>query len=531
MNFAILFSRVEPNAWPRLALVAMALSGCESPDAISVSGKTPTATSGHPAPHTTAPTASANAPATTAVVEAGPPTPPLVPRVYALTRNVWVRERRDSNSQWLGFLWVGGSAELVDEDPKAGPGCQKWYAVKPRGFVCAMGKRATIDPDDPVRLGLMPYAPKLDTPWPHQYAKSNEAQRYQELPSQKLQRRREWDLESHLTRTAALLDGGATDSTKAAELAVRPQGPVLLPKLPRTLRMDRQRMRARSTVAWSAEVEHEGRPFLLTADYAWIPKDRLTEYPKITFAGLHLPRDAKMPLAFFRGQDYPKYKRISDTEFEKTNQQFRRLSHVELSGKSLSVGEHRYLETRDDGLYTRAQDAVVPQLRAKTPWGAPLGDAPDTTGKTPGGRKTWIDVSVLGGWLLAYEGQKAVFVTLMSPGRGGVPVPGKDPIETASTPTGQYKITGKFATATMVAPGELVHSDVPWAQNFSGPHALHGAYWHNEWGEKKSGGCVNVSPIDGKHLFEWTEPAVPPGWHGVRWLPKKENATIFLVRR
>ena len=160
MNFASLFSRVGATAWPWLAVIATALTRCNSSEAVPASACTP---SGQRATQADAPTPSADASATEADAEAeAAPSIALMPRVYALTRNVWVRERRDSNSQWLGFLWVGGSAKLVDEEPKAGPGCQKWYAVKPRGFVCAMGKRATIDPDDPVRLGLMPYAPKLD---------------------------------------------------------------------------------------------------------------------------------------------------------------------------------------------------------------------------------------------------------------------------------------------------------------------------------------------------------------------------------
>ena len=49
------------------------------------------------------------------------------------------------------------------------------------------------------------------------------------------------------------------------------------------------------------------------------------------------------------------------------------------------------------------------------------------------------------------------------------------------------------------------------------------------FGEPKSGGCVNVSPIDGKWLFEFTEPPIPDGWHGVRWRPNVEPATTFIV--
>ena len=41
--------------------------------------------------------------------------------------------------------------------------------------------------------------------------------------------------------------------------------------------------------------------------------------------------------------------------------------------------------------------------------------------------------------------------------------------------------------------------------------------------------AVNVSPIDGKFLFDFTEPPMPEGWHGVRWRPNQEPATLFIV--
>jgi hypothetical protein len=212
-----------------------------------------------------------------------------------------------------------------------------------------------------------------------------------------------------------------------------------------------------------------------------------------------------------------------------TGTKLKRLSWVELTGARSTHEDEEYLEIKG-GQWVRAKDAVAPEAREKTPWGATVGQ-PDSTGAAPRGRATWIEASVWGGWLLAYEGTKPVYATMISPGRGGTPVPGKDPLETASTPVGTFKITGKFATATMIAPHEFTHSDVPWTQNFSGPHALHGAYWHNDWGNRKSAGCVNVSPIDGKWLYEFTEPRVPDGWHGLRWQPQLEPATTYIVRR
>ena len=70
------------------------------------------------------------------------------------------------------------------------------------------------------------------------------------------------------------------------------------------------------------------------------------------------------------------------------------------------------------------------------------------------GDGTWLDISILGGTMVAYERDKPVYATLVSPGRGGVPKHGVDPLETASTPVGRFRVTGKFLTATMVSDGD-----------------------------------------------------------------------------
>jgi L,D-transpeptidase catalytic domain len=122
-----------------------------------------------------------------------------------------------------------------------------------------------------------------------------------------------------------------------------------------------------------------------------------------------------------------------------------------------------------------------------------------------------------------------VYATLISPGRGGIPQEGKNTLEIAATPTGTFPISGKLATVTMQAPGEYVHSGVPWTQNFQKPYAIHTAYWHNNWGNLQSGGCINVSPSDGKWLFELSEPPLPKAWHAQRWRPELGAPTLLVV--
>ncbi len=412
------------------------------------------------------------------------------PRVYARTRYVWIRPEPDASKEWIGYLWTGGSVALKSAKPVYGPGCMEWYAIEPRGYVCVDGNRATLDANDAVYRAVLPYAPDLSSPWPHQYGESL---------------------------------GLTSDPAPAGS-------PLTFPPLPLAIHEPRNQLHRRSTVAFSHEVTANGHDFLLSADFQWLPKANVTPYPPIKFHGLTLGRDAQLPLAFFKGKDRPAYTRSASGELVVASETFLRLSFVELTGEREAAGKDHFLRTKRGELWVKESDAVLPVPQPRTPWGADVG-APDSTNSAPKGRASWIEVAVSAGYLIAYEGTNPVFVTLISPGRGGSAKPGEDPIEHALTPTGTFPVSGKFATATMEAPGELIHSDVPWTQNFSGPHALHTAYWHDSWGEFKSGGCVNVSPIDGRSLFDFTDPPLPPGWHGVRWLPWLGPSTQIVIHR
>lgn len=447
------------------------------------------------------------------------PAVPSGPRVYAKSRFVWIREFPNAELQWIGYLWTGGSVALRSDKVFYGPGCETWYAIEPRGFVCVDGKRATLDPNDPVLRALAPHAPDLLTAWPHTYGESRGLPRYTQLPK--------------LGEAPTVLKSASATTEAANPGAALPRldrDPFGLVTLPQTVYEGRTRLLPQSTVAYSSELARDDGTYLLAADMTWVPKDKVKPYDRVTFQGVELGKGVELPVAFFRGSDRPQYVRGSDGSFSPNGKTFARLSHVALSGESVQIDKDEYLGVAGSTLFLKKSEAVVPESRGTTPWGTKVGST-DRTGLPAAGRATWMEASVWGGWLIAYEGNTPVYVTLISPGRGGTPVPGKEPIETASTPTGTFPISGKFATATMEAPGEYIHSDVPWTQNFSGPHALHGAYWHNDWGKLKSAGCVNVSPIDGRWLYGFTEPEVPPGWHGVRWVPSKGPATTFVVHR
>jgi lipoprotein-anchoring transpeptidase ErfK/SrfK len=79
------------------------------------------------------------------------------------------------------------------------------------------------------------------------------------------------------------------------------------------------------------------------------------------------------------------------------------------------------------------------------------------------------------------------------------------------------------------APGDMPYSieDVPYVMYFEGSYALHAAFWHSNFGREQSHGCVNLSPLDAKQLFFWTEPKLPQGWHGI--IAQKEKPGTRVV--
>jgi hypothetical protein len=123
-----------------------------------------------------------------------------------------------------------------------------------------------------------------------------------------------------------------------------------------------------------------------------------------------------------------------------------------------------------------------------------------------GDGERWIDIDLDSQILVAYEGELAVYATLVSTGAKDTP-----------TETGIYRMWLKESESDMKGlSGEDPYSvaTVPWTQYFSPEKglALHTAYWHDKFGTQRSHGCVNLSPKDARWLYFWSDPQVPPGW-------------------
>ena len=421
--------------------------------------------------------------------------------MYALTRNVWIRSAPESGVQWIGSLWLGGSVKIRGPERVPGAGCgDVWVPVEPRGWVCVDGRRTTLDPAHPALVRLFPDSLKPETAWPHRYAVvPRDVPRYR-LPPE-------------VTPGAP---GAAEATLQLPFLLGRDMGP----ELPPGLYEGRTKIVARSALAYVRELPIGDRTYLLMPDFSFVRRDQVELVPPGEFVGVRLSQGLELPVGFVQEEGTRLYLLGPGESAQPSGEVLTRRTAVALGGATREVGGDIYYPVKDSELWLRARDAVIPRPTARHPFGETL----------PAGRATWLEASILGGWLVAFEGTTPVYATLISAGRGGTPVEGRDPVSTASTPTGRFFITGKFHTATMESSTTpIVHGDVPWTQNFSGPHAIHSAYWHEEWGDLKSAGCVNVSPRDGQWLFGFTEPAVPPGWHAVKHVPRDGPATVLIL--
>jgi lipoprotein-anchoring transpeptidase ErfK/SrfK len=83
------------------------------------------------------------------------------------------------------------------------------------------------------------------------------------------------------------------------------------------------------------------------------------------------------------------------------------------------------------------------------------------------------------------------------------------------TVTGRYRIYLKVRSQAMSGPGYYL-PNVPYVMFFYQAYSLHGTYWHSNFGQPMSHGCVNLRTEDARWLYEWSGPIVPSGKNSVR---------------
>jgi lipoprotein-anchoring transpeptidase ErfK/SrfK len=117
----------------------------------------------------------------------------------------------------------------------------------------------------------------------------------------------------------------------------------------------------------------------------------------------------------------------------------------------------------------------------------------------PTGAAKWIEVDLSQQYIRAWEHETLVFGHYVSTG-----------VAKHATPTGYFRTFAKLRYDDMTngpaAPPEDFYDlkDVPNVMYFAaGGYAIHGTYWHNNFGTPQSHGCVNMTIGGSGWMFDW----------------------------
>lgn len=153
-----------------------------------------------------------------------------------------------------------------------------------------------------------------------------------------------------------------------------------------------------------------------------------------------------------------------------------------------SVGNHQWVPAQDVRRIPRAEMAPIHPF---------VGDKR-------------IEVNIEAQTLTCFEGDEVVYTTLVASGLGGI----------LATTTGEQHVLLKQASRHMsnvpypgmqqqeVSSGDIFDlPGVPWNIFFNlQGQAIHGAYWHNDFGIRRSHGCLNVAVDAAKFVYRWAHP-------------------------
>lgn len=121
-----------------------------------------------------------------------------------------------------------------------------------------------------------------------------------------------------------------------------------------------------------------------------------------------------------------------------------------------------------------------------------------------------VEVDVNHQTLSCFEGKSEVYFCRVSTGAkydmyGNV-------VDKWETPEGLHSMTRKYISLQMSGGTTGAGYDLPgigWSSIFAtGGVAIHSTFWHNNYGDPVSHGCVNCRPEDAKWIFRWSLPSV-----------------------
>jgi hypothetical protein len=382
----------------------------------------------------------------------------------------------DSSATYIGTVRRG--VHLGVKAQVSGKGCKDgtWYQLAGGGYGCtSLGFQVS---EEPAPFWIRQIQPDRGRPVPYKYGKAvRDTLRYYRPPTPEEQ------------------------AEVAAILASAKQGHA--PKFPEVVetQMSGDYLLALDRI----EAEH-GQKYYRTVRgrYVRVADVNRKEEPKMR--GVHLDAATRLPVAFVHVQEgAPVLKRVGKSikivGRSEMHARFANARLTEWAGRAVAVAPNGYAIARD-------------QVRVARAIARPSGIGP--------GEK-WIHIHIPEQVLVAYEGDRPVMTTLVSSGRD---------YDGYVTPGGLYHVDRKVVSATMQGndPKEGVYEveEVPWTMFYHNAFAVHGAYWHDIFGNKKSHGCTNVPPADARWLFYWSDPALPAQWQSIR-ARKSDSTGVYIT--
>lgn len=387
--------------------------------------------------------------------------------VVVISQEAIVRREPDGTSRRRGVAMRGAALPALGR--AAGPGCADyWYRVHDGGWICGRSLARSAAPPGAPRYPVVPEGEL--TPWPYAFVREPTI---------------EYELIGGLlTEVRDLLEGFGFG------------------------------------VAGFASAE--GRPFIRTAGGRLVPRGTAGIAARVSgFSGVELRDGKPWPVGWINSKrawalDAPSKKKRHRVA---TADRYQAFEVLEVQGEG-----RRGFARFDEGAWFPLADARIARLAGR----------PESVGS----EEKWIDVDVASQVVTAYVGDLPVYATLASTGRAG---PSK-------TVTGEYRIWAKVAAIAMDNTEETMEAiaaagladagapledvklfslhDVPWTQFFFESYALHGVYWHDRFGNRRSHGCVNLSPKDARWFYDWTEPRVPDGWWAIHTASPGEGTLV-----
>ncbi len=431
------------------------------------------------------------------------PPPTAEPLVYSIGRETQIYAEPRFDAKRIGYMRFGSDLRRTTAEVSRASCSGGWFGVQPSGFVCANGRTATTDPSHPLVQARLERPDRM-SPLPYAYtvARRGIPQLYSFVPSE-----RQLPAKSFSKRLQSSF--GHLQSSPLPDWWRRPR---------EVFGYQRSRDTALlgdglvgGGVALLGLHTDAGMLYGVTPDLELVNTFALEAVKPSTFAGKALSHDEGLPVAFAMNTTTWLYRGDPRATNPLPIRQLARREAVALATERVTAQGQEWRCTKD-GLWLRTAGLRIVEARTEWPAWAQAG-------------KAWVDVSINHQTLVAYEGTQVAYVTLVSTGVDGL----LDPATTKSTKTGVFHIVSKHLTATMNgedAEGAYEMREVPWVQYFSEGYALHGAYWHDGFGQPRSHGCINMSPRDARWLFHFTNPGLPQNWHGT--IPSEPSATVFV---